>query len=59
MYHNQINNNPYIHAVELGIENIKTGISYKEIIKHLESKGWRDVDNDSFRKWFYNSFFLS
>lgn len=53
------NDNLYIEALKEGRNNMKDGISFDELIKHLQSKGFEFSSGylDYFRFWFYTNFY--
>lgn len=51
--------NIYIDALEYGVRNLKGGISYTDLEKHLIEKGYNIEGKFAkyFKTWFYSTFF--
>ena len=49
--------NQFIDTLEFGLLHQKDGISYNNMVLHLKSKGWENIDTPAFRRWFYKNFF--
>ncbi len=51
--------NIYIDALEYGVNNLKEGISYNDLEKHLKEKGYNIKGKFAkyFKTWFYSTFF--
>lgn len=52
----KILNSPFVDALEFGLNNLQNGITYNETVTFLGEKGWTNIENTSFRLWFYENF---